>query len=73
MDLSEYTAESVAALNAALSRAKSILDNPELSVDQQNVVDHAVDSLAKAVNGLEKSNTTETTASSTQNQPKVVL
>ena len=58
------------ALNAALSQAKAILDNPEISVDQQDVVDLAVDSLTNAVSGLEKSNVAENTASSTENESK---
>ena len=68
MDLSGYTDESVAALNAALSQAKAILDNPEISVDQQDIVDLAVDSLTNAVSGLEKSNVAENIASSTENE-----
>lgn len=61
VDLSGYTAESVAVFQAALAEAQLMVDET-LSVEDQDAVDAAVEALASAMNGL----TAETTTKPTQ-------
>ncbi len=53
MDLSQYTDESVAVLNAALEKANAVLADETLTEDQQNVVNDAVDAVKAAMDGLQ--------------------
>ncbi len=52
MDISGYSAESVAMFTAALQNAKVVLADATLSVDDQAVVDEAVDELNNAIENL---------------------
>ncbi len=52
MDLSQYTAESVAVFKAALANANLVLADESLSEDDQNVVDSAVKELDAAIKNL---------------------
>ena len=52
VDLSGYTAESVAVFQAALAEAQAVMADETLSVEDQDAVDAAVEALASAMNGL---------------------
>lgn len=52
IELEKYTEESVAVFNAELERAYTVMENDELTVDEQQVVDDAVNSLKAAHEGL---------------------
>ena len=62
VDLSGYTAQSVAVFQAALAEAQAVMADETLSVEDQDAVDAAVEALASAMNGL----TAETTPKPTQ-------
>ena len=62
LDLSGYTAQSVAVFQAALAEAQAVMADETLSVEDQDAVDAAVEALASAMNGL----TAETTPQPTQ-------
>ena len=62
VDLSGYTAQSVAVFQAALDEAQAVMADETLSVEDQDAVDAAVEALASAMNGL----TAETTPQPTQ-------
>lgn len=62
VDLSGYTAQSVAVFQAALAEAQAVMADETLSVEDQDTVDAAVEALASAMNGL----TAETTPQPTQ-------
>ena len=62
VDLSGYTAQSVAVFQAALAEAQALMADETLSVEDQDAVDAAVEALASAMNGL----TAETTPQPTQ-------
>ena len=52
MDLTGYTAESVAAFRTALATAQAVMADATLSEDDQKTVDEAVAALTAAMNGL---------------------
>lgn len=52
VDLSGYTAQSVAVFQAALAEAQAVMADETLSVEDQDAVDAAVEALASAMNGL---------------------
>ena len=52
MDVSQYTAESVAVFKAALANANLVLADESLSEDDQSVVDNAVKELDDAIKNL---------------------
>ena len=52
MDLTGYTAQSVAAFQKALSEAQAVLADNSLSEDDQTAVDNAVAALNAAMDGL---------------------
>ncbi len=52
MDLTGYTAESVATFRSALAAAQAVMDDESLSEDDQQVVDDAVAALQSAMDGL---------------------
>ena len=52
MDLSGYTAESVATFRTALANAQAVMDDATLSEEDQATVDAAVAALNDAMNGL---------------------
>ncbi len=52
LDLDQYTDESVQLFLAALKEANAVMDNAELSEDDQAVVDHAEAKLADAIKNL---------------------
>ena len=52
IDLSQYTAESVAVFQAALKNANLVLADENLSEDDQDTVDQAVEELAAAIENL---------------------
>ena len=62
VDLSGYTAQSVAVFQAAFAEAQAVMADETLSVEDQDAVDAAVEALASAMNGL----TAETTPQPTQ-------
>ena len=62
VDLSGYTAQSVAVFQAALAEAQAVMADETLSVEDQDTVDAAVEALASTMNGL----TAETTPQPTQ-------
>lgn len=62
VDLSGYTAQSVAVFQAALAEAQALMADETLGVEDQDAVDAAVEALASAMNGL----TAETTPQPTQ-------
>lgn len=62
VDLSGYTAQSVAVFQAALAEAQAVMADETLNVEDQDAVDAAVEALASAMNGL----TAETTPQPTQ-------
>ena len=62
VDLSGYTAQSVAVFQAALAEAQAVMADETLSVEDQDAVDAAMEALASAMNGL----TAETTPQPTQ-------
>ena len=62
VDLSGYTAQSVAVFQDALAEAQAVMADETLSVEDQDAVDAAVEALASAMNGL----TAETTPQPTQ-------
>ncbi len=62
VDLSGYTAQSVAVFQAALAEAQAVMADETLSVEDQDAVGAAVEALASAMNGL----TAETTPQPTQ-------
>lgn len=62
VDLSGYTAQSVAVFQAALAEAQAVMADETLSVEDPDAVDAAVEALASAMNGL----TAETTPQPTQ-------
>lgn len=62
VDLSGYTAQSVAVFQAALAEAQAVMADETLSVEDQDAVDAAVEALASTMNGL----TAETTPQPTQ-------
>ena len=62
VNLSGYTAQSVAVFQAALAEAQAVMADETLSVEDQDAVDAAVEALASAMNGL----TAETTPQPTQ-------
>ena len=53
LDLSVYTDESVQVYTAALAQANAVLEDPELSEDDQDQVDQAVEELRKAKEALQ--------------------
>ncbi|OUP45729.1 LPXTG cell wall anchor domain-containing protein [Pseudoflavonifractor sp. An187] len=62
VNLSGYTAQSVAVFQAALAEAQALMADETLGVEDQDAVDAAVEALASAMNGL----TAETTPQPTQ-------
>ena len=52
MDLTGYTAESVATFRSALAAAQAVMADESLSEDDQQVVDNAVSALQSAMDGL---------------------
>ena len=52
MDLSSYTAESVAVFRSALAEAQAVMADNSLSEDDQKTVDAAVEKLSHAMDGL---------------------
>lgn len=54
MDLNEYTVESVNTYNEALALANTIMDDDDLSVDDQAKVDEAVVTLMAARDGADR-------------------
>ena len=52
MDLSSYTAESVAVFRSALAEAQAVMADNSLSEDDQKTVDAAVEKLSRAMDGL---------------------
>ena len=61
MDLTGYTAESVAAFQKALSEAQAVMANADLTEDDQATVNAAVAALSDAMNGLTAGGAPETT------------
>ena len=61
MDLSSYTAESVAVFRTALQNAQAVMADETLSEDDQAVVNEAVAALSDAMNGLTAGGAPETT------------
>ena len=61
MDLSGYTAESVATFRTALANAQAVMADNALSEDDQDVVDEAVAQLTAAMDGLTAGGAPETT------------
>ena len=61
MDLTGYTAESVAAFRSALASAQAVLADESLTEDDQAVVTQAVDTLTAAMEGLTAEGAPETT------------
>ena len=61
MDLTGYTAESVATFRTALAAAQAVMADATLSVDDQKVVDDAVAALQSAMDGLTAGGAPETT------------
>ena len=61
MDLTGYTAESVATFRTALAAAQDVMANAALSEDDQKVVDDAVAALSAAMDGLTAGGAPETT------------
>ena len=61
MDLTGYTAQSVAAFQKALSEAQAVLADESLSEDDQTTVDNAVAALSDAMDGLTAGGAPETT------------
>ena len=61
MDLTGYTAQSVATFRTALANAQAVMVNNNLSEDDQAVVDKAVAQLTAAMDGLTASGAPETT------------
>ena len=65
VDLSGYTAQSVAVFQAALAEAQAVMADETLSVEDQDAVDAAVEALASAMNGLTAETTQTPEASQT--------
>ena len=65
IDLTGYTAESVATFRTALAAAQAVMADATLSEDDQKVVDDAVAALQSAMDGLTAGGAPETTAEST--------
>ena len=61
IDLSGYTAESVATFRTALANAQAVMDDATLSEEDQATVDAAVAALNDAMNGLTAGGAPETT------------
>ena len=61
MDLSGYTAQSVAVFRTALANAQAVMADETLSEDDQATVDAAVAALTDAMNGLTAGGAPETT------------
>ena len=61
MDLTGYTAESVATFRTALAAAQDVMADATLSVDDQKTVDDAVAALQSAMDGLTAGGAPETT------------
>ena len=61
IDLTGYTAESVATFRTALATAQNVMADATLSVDDQKVVDDAVAALSAAMDGLTAGGAPETT------------
>ena len=61
IDLTGYTAESVAVFRSALATAQSVLADETLSEDDQATVDNAVAALSAAMDGLTAGGAPETT------------
>ena len=61
MDLTGYTAESVAVFQKALSEAQAVMANADLTEDDQATVNAAVAALSDAMNGLTAGGAPETT------------
>ena len=61
MDLTGYTAESVATFRTALANAQAVMADNALSEDDQDVVDEAVAQLTAAMDGLTAGGAPETT------------
>ena len=61
MDLSSYTAQSVAVFRTALANAQTVMADETLSEDDQAVVNEAVAALSDAMNGLTAGGAPETT------------
>ena len=61
MDLTGYTAESVATFRTALANAQAVMANADLTEDDQATVDAAVAALSDAMNGLTAGGAPETT------------
>ena len=61
MDLTGYTAESVATFRTALAAAQDVMADATLSEDDQKVVDDAVAALSAAMDGLTAGGAPETT------------
>ena len=65
MDTSGYTPESLAVLNAAIQEAKTVLQDENLSKEDQSVVDTQVENLIAAAASLEKQDSPVAMASNT--------
>ena len=61
IDLTGYTAESVAVFQKALSEAQAVMANADLTEDDQATVNAAVAALSDAMNGLTAGGAPETT------------
>ena len=61
MDLSGYTAASVATFRTALANAQAVMADNSLTEDDQAAVDAAVEKLSKAMDGLTAGGAPETT------------
>ena len=61
MDLTVYTAQSVATFRTALANAQAVMANNNLSEDDQDVVDEAVAQLTAAMDGLTAGGAPDTT------------
>ena len=61
VDLSGYTAQSVAVFQAALAEAQAVMADETLSVEDQDAVGAAVEALASAMNGLAAETTPQPT------------
>lgn len=72
VDLSGYTAQSVAVFQAALAEAQAVMADETLSVEDQDAVDAAVEALASAMHGLTAETTPQPTQSPEATQKPVV-
>ncbi len=53
IDASKYTIESIELLNSEIANSISILENNNMSIDEQEMITEAIDKLNKAIEGLE--------------------